>query len=201
MASASMIERIVTPYAHHAARSDIGERRAAALRGRRLVLLAACCIVTPALADGMGRGLGAMRGAIIGDIIGGGGGAAVGAAVGAMIGAEGTVSAEQEYLDQKQAEADARLAQWEAEQSLREIEAREERERTEHLAALGSGVDLDLLLDIQRELIDRGYDPGPIGIQSPELTTAIVRYQESAGLLPDGSMSNDLLAQMRGEAG
>jgi len=146
---------------------------------------------------GMGRGIGAMQGAIIGDLIGGGGGAAVGAAVGAMIGAEGTVTREQEYMDQQRAAADERLAQWEAERAQREIEARERSERTAHVASLGSGIDLDLLLDIQRELMDLGYDAGAVGMQSAELTTAIVLYQQSEDLLPNGAMSAELLDNLR----
>jgi Putative peptidoglycan binding domain len=148
-------------------------------------------------ADGMGRGLGAMQGAIIGDMIGGSGGAAAGAAIGAMIGAQGQVSREQEYLDRQKAGVDARLAQWEANQQERELAAREREERAAYLEALGSGVDLDLLLDVQTELMHRGYDIGVVGMQSAELTTAIVRYQESQGLVPNGAITAGLLDQMR----
>jgi len=52
------------------------------------------------------------------------------------------------------------------------------------------------MIEIQRSLLDLGYNPGPIGIQSPELTTAIVSYQGDAGLLPNGAMSMELLDQM-----
>ena len=175
-----------------------------AARGRVLALaltaVSAGAFSHSAHADGMGRGIGAMRGAILGDLVGGSGGAAVGAVVGSMIGAEGTVAREDEYVTQKRAESDARLAQWEAERSLREFEAREREERTAHVASLGSGINLDLLLDIQTELITRHYDAGPIGIQSAELTTAIVRYQESAGLPPNGSMTTELLDHLRDDS-
>ncbi len=164
-----------------------------------LAALLAGTLADRADADGMGRGIGAMRGAILGDLIGGEGGAAAGAAIGAMIGAEGTVAREQEYMDQQRAAADERLAQWEAERSQREIEARERAERTAYIASLGSGIDLDLLLDIQRELMNLGYDAGSIGIQSAELTTAIVLYQQSEGLPPNGAMSAELLDHLRND--
>ena len=172
---------------------------------QRLAMLAVCVSLTSlvaarAHADGMGRGLGAMQGAIIGDMIGGSGGAAVGAAVGAMIGAEGQVSREQEYLDQQKAAVDARLAQWETEQQQRELEAREREERTAYFESLAPGIDLDLLLDVQLELMERGYDIGVVGTQSAELTTAIVRYQESQSLAPDGAITPRLLEHMQNEA-
>jgi len=165
-------------------------------------LLAAVLLVAghAARADNMGRGIGAFRGAIIGDMIGGSAGAAAGAAVGAMVGAPETVAREQEHMDQKQAEADQRLAQWEADRRARELAAIERQEQAERLAAADSGPDLDLLLDTQRALMSLGYDPGPIGIQSAELTTSIVKYQESRGLVPDGRMTQDLVERMLAHA-
>lgn len=162
------------------------------------VQIAALLGVFPGLAraDTMGSGLGAIRGAVIGDIVGGGHGAAAGAAIGAMIGAPGTAAREQVYMDRQRAAADARLAQWEAERRQRELEAMERREQAERRAAISSEPDLDLLLDTQRALMSLGYDPGPIGMTSPELTTSIVKYQESQGLLPNGSMTPGLLDRM-----
>jgi hypothetical protein len=150
-----------------------------------------------ARADAMGRGLGAMQGAIIGDLIGGSGGAAAGAAVGAMIGAGPRVAREQEYLSGQKAVVDNRLAEWESEQRQRELAAREREERQSYVAGLGSGIDLDVLLDVQTELMHRGYDVGVIGTQSAELTTAVVRYQESQGLAPDGAIDAGLLDHMQ----
>lgn len=166
-------------------------------RARGLAITAAALVAGGhAHADGMGRGVGAMRGAIIGDLIGGGHGAAAGAAIGAMIGAPGADERKQQQLDGTQAELDAKLAQWDADQRARELAAVESREQAARQAGAGSGVDDLLLIETQRTLIALGYDPGPVGIQSPELTTAIVRYQEDAGLLPNGAMSTELLDRM-----
>lgn len=167
------------------------------LRTGLLTAAAALAVTADAMADNMGAGVGAMRGAILGDLIAGGHGAAVGAAVGAMIGAPEAAARKEQHLAEQQAAVDARLAQWEADQRAREIGARERQEQQEERARQAAlGVDEELLVQTQRSLIDLGYDPGPIGIQSPELTTAIVRYQQNAGLLPTGAMSMELLDRM-----
>jgi uncharacterized protein YcfJ len=195
-AAATRLRRVAARAASHRAAASSTSLRKTAWSLAAVLLVAG----TDAHADNMGRGIGAFRGAIIGDMIGGGAGAAAGAAVGAMVGAPETVAREQEHMEQKQAEADQRLAQWEADRRARELAAIERQEQAARLAAADSGPNLDLLLDTQRALMTLGYDPGPIGIQSAELTTSIVQYQESQGLVPDGRMTQDLVDRMLARA-
>jgi Putative peptidoglycan binding domain len=142
---------------------------------------------------------GAFKGALIGDIVAGSGGAAVGAIAGGMIGASNKKPSKQDiYLAQKEAEAAERKAQWESEQRARQLKAQE---RQEAGSAQASGIDEMLLVETQRSLMRLGYDAGAIGFVGPELTTAVIRYQESKGLLPTGQLSGQLLEHMRNNGG
>jgi hypothetical protein len=171
---------------------------------RRAVALGAALVVAfhaaPAAAGPFGRGVSnAAEGALIGDVIGGAPGAAIGAIAGGVIGANSGETPEDRYLAEQQAASAARLSQWEADRRQRELAAIEERERIERIAARSGGDDEALLVDTQRALYKLGYDPGTVGTRGPELVTAIVRYQESRGLLPNGEMSQDLLARLSAE--
>lgn len=163
--------------------------------------LLALLAVGAAQAGPFGSGItGAVKGAIIGDLIGGDKGAAAGAVVGGIVGAQSGASRDEQYLAAKQAEADARLDQWESEQRQRELKALEEEERAEQIDARAAADDQALLEDTQRALIRLGYDAGIVGMRGPELTTAIVRYQESRGMLPTGALSKDLLEHLLEES-
>ena len=137
---------------------------------------------------------GAVLGGAAGAAIGGGAGAAVGAVLG---GAGGTAarSKEQEeqvrwrnyYEQQEKEEAPANAAQPLPVSVVQPSEP-------ELPLPTGSG----LIKEIQRSLIVRGYDPGPVdGLTDGDTIDAIRAYQEDNGLMTTGKASIDLLQHMR----
>ncbi|MCZ6518444.1 MAG: peptidoglycan-binding domain-containing protein [Actinobacteria bacterium] len=49
------------------------------------------------------------------------------------------------------------------------------------------GSEGSILEELQRRLLDEGFDPGPVdGIFGPKTKAAVVSYQDSFGLEPDG---------------
>ncbi len=54
--------------------------------------------------------------------------------------------------------------------------------------------------EIQRLLVEQGYDPGPVdGLLGPRTTTAIGQYQRDKGLARTGMASRELLAHLRNQ--
>jgi hypothetical protein len=134
---------------------------------------------------------GALSGALLGNLVGGRKSARKGAIIGGVLGAAGGIANGQRQR-QQQAEAEQRRAQWDAQQ--RAEQARIEQQRA--AAAPAVAADETLIIETQKSLIRLGYGPGALGQAGPELTSAVLQYQKSKGLLETGELSQALLTHM-----
>ena len=134
---------------------------------------------------------GAMGGALLGNLVGGRKSARKGAIIGGVLGAAGGIANDQRQR-QQQAEAERRRAEWDAQQ--RAEQARIEQQRTAAAPAVAGNQ--TLIVETQKSLIRLGYDPGALGQEGPELTSAVLQYQKSKGLLETGELSQALLTHM-----
>ncbi len=50
---------------------------------------------------------------------------------------------------------------------------------------------------LQKKLITRGYDPGPVdGLWGPRTRAAVIRFQRHTGLVPNGGVDEVLVTQL-----
>lgn len=132
---------------------------------------------------------GAVLGGAVGAVIGGGAGAAAGAVLG---GAGGARSQEQKRADQ------ARWKEYYENQQAKPTEAPPiaavDTAEPEPPIPSGSG----LIKEIQRNLLQLGYDPGPAdGLTDGPTMDAIRTYQEDHALMTTGKPSRELLQHLR----
>ena len=160
------------------------------------ILIAGAIIFTASLAFQaahagiFGGGLGgALRGAIVGDLVGGRDGAEVGAILGGVIGASEAAGRQK----RQRQEAERRKAEWVRRQ---EAERAQLQARQQQAAAPAQAVNQTLVVETQKSLIRLGYDPGPLGTAGKQLTLAVMKYQQSKGLLETGELSQALLTHM-----
>ncbi len=66
------------------------------------------------------------------------------------------------------------------------------------LTTLASGYSHNYIAKIQKELIELGYDPGPVdGLMGPQTRSAIKAFQRSIGKRPTGRVTKTLQWQLK----